>query len=92
MKPQDECPIAEIVQYSCDLNTRRGRPLIHCFPISRLFRMCPGLPAVEITKVVKVNDDGEVSLPKDISSTLPRGKLWRDITKNSSPSGENKSP
>ncbi|KAK7451075.1 hypothetical protein VKT23_012751 [Stygiomarasmius scandens] len=61
---------------------RRGTPFIHCFPISRLFRMCPGLPAVEITKTVYVNDDGEITLPKDLDAILPRGKAWRDVVRN----------
>jgi hypothetical protein len=35
-----KCRIAEIVQYSCDLEKLgNGRPQFRCFPIPRIFRM-----------------------------------------------------
>ncbi|KAJ8073734.1 hypothetical protein PM082_012012 [Marasmius tenuissimus] len=75
-----KCHIEEIMQYSCDASiSQGGKPLIRCFPISRLFRICQGKPAVEITRVVDVDADGAVSLPKDISSILPSGKPWREV-------------
>ncbi|KAF9256596.1 hypothetical protein L218DRAFT_881399 [Marasmius fiardii PR-910] len=76
-----QCFISEIIQYSCDsVVSPEGQPLIHCFPISRLFRICQGAPAVEITRVVDIDDQGVVSIPKDVSSALPTGKPWREVT------------
>ncbi|KAH7882824.1 hypothetical protein F5I97DRAFT_134074 [Phlebopus sp. FC_14] len=78
-----KCPLLEIailVQYSCEsekLPNGRLRP--HCFPVSRLFRMCPERPAVEITRFCNVDiDTGAVELPDD-RTPLPEGKLWRDV-------------
>ena len=35
-----KCRIAEILQYSCDLeDDGRGRPQYHCWPVPRVFRM-----------------------------------------------------
>ncbi|ESK88085.1 hypothetical protein Moror_10733 [Moniliophthora roreri MCA 2997] len=61
-----KCRISEIMQYSCDAEASpEGKPTIRCFPISRLFRICEGRPAAEITRMVDVGDDGVVNFPGD---------------------------
>ncbi|ETW75871.1 hypothetical protein HETIRDRAFT_244204, partial [Heterobasidion irregulare TC 32-1] len=75
------CQIAEILQYSCDLQSGEdGRPQFHCFPVPRIFRICPGRPAIEITRTVKIDiATGEVNIPPESSQYLPKGKVWRDV-------------
>ncbi|EDR09727.1 uncharacterized protein LACBIDRAFT_319139 [Laccaria bicolor S238N-H82] len=77
------CRIAEIVQYTCGLETNgQGKPQLHCFPIPRLFRMCRGQPSVEITTLIKIDmDSGEVEIPPESSQLSIRGQTWRDITR-----------
>ncbi|KNZ76937.1 hypothetical protein J132_10884 [Termitomyces sp. J132] len=54
------CRIAEIVQFSC----RQHHKGNDCYPIPRFFRICPGRPAVEITKFVDFNEaTGLVQVP-----------------------------
>lgn len=37
---EKKCQIAEIVQYTCDLEQlENGQSQVHCFPIPRIFRM-----------------------------------------------------
>ncbi|KAI9221045.1 hypothetical protein BC828DRAFT_382094 [Blastocladiella britannica] len=45
MDKEKDCPLAEIIQYRCDLRADE----VVCVPFVRLFRRCPGKPAVEIT-------------------------------------------
>jgi len=49
-----KCQIAEILQYACEIENASGGspPEIHCYPIPRIFRLCPGRPAIEITRYV----------------------------------------
>ncbi|KAK7018972.1 hypothetical protein R3P38DRAFT_2979822 [Favolaschia claudopus] len=74
-KPNDEaavvdagCKIAEIMQYSCvPKRGTDGRPTIHCVPIPRLFRICPDRPAVEVTRVLNIDDTtGYVEMPREL--------------------------
>ncbi|KAG2034026.1 hypothetical protein BDR03DRAFT_641673 [Suillus americanus] len=69
------------VQYTCEPEELPGgevRP--RCFPIPRIFRICPDRPAVEITKLIKIDlKTGEIEMPDESSSLLPKGKHWRDI-------------
>ncbi|KAI0070761.1 hypothetical protein K474DRAFT_1607774 [Panus rudis PR-1116 ss-1] len=76
-----ECRIAEILQYSCDEEeVTSGTPRFHCWPLIRIFRICPGRPAVELTRLVNVNSStGAIELPSPSSQQLPKGKPWRDI-------------
>ncbi|KAG7091973.1 hypothetical protein E1B28_008362 [Marasmius oreades] len=86
-EPETKCYVSEIMQYSCDLAmSQGGKPLIRCFPISRLFRICQGIPAVEITRVADVDDKGMVRIPQDVSAALPTGKPWREVTRYVDPS------
>ncbi|KAF9071857.1 hypothetical protein BDP27DRAFT_1186196, partial [Rhodocollybia butyracea] len=58
------CSIQEIVQYSCELEKVGAEgSVIRCFPLSRLFKMCPGLPAVEVTTVLNIDENGAVENP-----------------------------
>ncbi|KZP28093.1 hypothetical protein FIBSPDRAFT_689460, partial [Athelia psychrophila] len=79
-----KCRIAEIVQYTCDLEKEgNGRQRVHCFPIPRIFRICPGRPAVEITKFVNINEHtGETEIPAAASESLPKAKPWRDVVRH----------
>ncbi|KAJ7599332.1 hypothetical protein C8J56DRAFT_916453 [Mycena floridula] len=77
------CRIGEIVQYECQYKQGENTTLLHCVPISRLFRMCSGKPAVEITKVIDINSEGEIEIPRNFSEILPEGKSWRDIIRKS---------
>ncbi|KAG2106862.1 hypothetical protein BD769DRAFT_140130 [Suillus cothurnatus] len=76
-----KCRLLEIVQYTCEpeeLSSGEVRP--RCFPIPRIFRICPDRPAVEITKLIKIDlKTGEIEMPDESSALLPKGKHWRDI-------------
>ncbi|KAL4071265.1 hypothetical protein V8B97DRAFT_1962188 [Scleroderma yunnanense] len=77
-KPK-KCHILEIVQYSCETEeNQRGQVVPHCFPIPRLFKLCPGRPAVEITTMSKISETGEIEIPSD-NTELPRGKPWHEV-------------
>ncbi|KIK70086.1 hypothetical protein GYMLUDRAFT_34549 [Collybiopsis luxurians FD-317 M1] len=87
-KEPERCPIAEIVQYSCELElARTDGPVIRCFPLSRLFKMCPGRPAVEMTNTLNVDENGIVENATDINQ--PRGKLWQKVIRYEEQSGFN---
>ncbi|KIM85816.1 hypothetical protein PILCRDRAFT_5449 [Piloderma croceum F 1598] len=76
---EKKCRIAEIVQYTCD-SEKLSNGQIHCFPIPRIFRICPGRPAVEITKLVNIDEKtGEIKIPVIANETLPKAKPWRDV-------------
>ncbi|KAL4247476.1 hypothetical protein ABKN59_007945 [Abortiporus biennis] len=76
----EKCRLAEILQYSCDVEISGTGPQYHCWPIPRIFRICPGRPAVEVTRYVHVNGDtGEVIVPATLNQQLPKAKQWRDV-------------
>ncbi|KAI0292897.1 hypothetical protein BC826DRAFT_911193 [Russula brevipes] len=81
-----DCQIAEILQYSCEVQTRgHGFQQFHCFPVPRIFMLCQGQPAVEITRVVKMDTStGEVDVPRDVVQRLPKAKQWKDIIRSRS--------
>ncbi|KAI0790347.1 hypothetical protein C8Q75DRAFT_112056 [Abortiporus biennis] len=67
----EKCRLAEILQYSCDVEISGTGPQYHCWPIPRIFRICPGRPAVEVTRYVHVNGDtGEVIVPATLKYVL----------------------
>ncbi|KAF8552488.1 hypothetical protein OG21DRAFT_1416052 [Imleria badia] len=68
------------VQYSCEPEKAlSGETRTHCFPFSRIFRICPHKPAVEITRYVTIDaKTGEIEIPEG-QSLLPKGKPWRDV-------------
>ncbi|KAI0264725.1 hypothetical protein BC834DRAFT_813069, partial [Gloeopeniophorella convolvens] len=77
------CRVAEILQFSCPIETSgNGAQRFHCFPLPRLFKLCPGQPAVEITRTVKIDaSTGEVDIPEDADQQLPKAKLWKDVAR-----------
>ncbi|KAH9996203.1 hypothetical protein BJV77DRAFT_942296 [Russula vinacea] len=81
-----ECQIAEILQFSCEIQARRNEhKRFHCFPIPRLFMLCQGQSAVEITRGVKMDPStGEVNVPQDVCQRLPKAKQWKDIIRTQS--------
>ncbi|KAN0111694.1 hypothetical protein V8E52_008255 [Russula decolorans] len=80
------CQIAEILQFSCEMQaTKHERQQFHCFPTPRLFMLCRGQPAVEITRIVKLDPStGEVNVPRDVRERLPKAKQWKDILRSRS--------
>ncbi|KAF9566472.1 hypothetical protein CPC08DRAFT_628352 [Agrocybe pediades] len=66
-KEPAKCSIFEILQYTCPPSSKSldGKPLIRCYPLPRIFKMCPGHPAVEMTTFVDISKDGEVTIPHD---------------------------
>ncbi|KAJ2397322.1 hypothetical protein GGI05_000699 [Coemansia sp. RSA 2603] len=42
--PSRECVLARIIMYTC----KKGDDFVKCKPFERLFKRCPGLPAVEL--------------------------------------------
>ncbi|KAF5390073.1 hypothetical protein D9757_003753 [Collybiopsis confluens] len=89
----EKCPIAEIVQYSCELElAQTDAPVIRCFPVSRFFQMCPGhgRAAVELTTVLNIDENGNVGTATDVRQ--PSGKIWRKVVRYDEPSGSNSQP
>ncbi|KAI0280392.1 hypothetical protein BGY98DRAFT_914762 [Russula aff. rugulosa BPL654] len=80
------CQIAEILQFTCEMQaTKHETQRFHCFPIPRLFMLCQGQPAVEITRIVKLNPStGEVDVPQDVCEKLPKARQWKDIIRSRS--------
>jgi len=69
------CRLAEIVQYHCVARENV------CYPIPRIFRLCPGQAAVEITTVVSMDlETGDVVIPRDLERKLPTGKPWPAVS------------
>ncbi|KAF9475724.1 hypothetical protein BDN70DRAFT_883350 [Pholiota conissans] len=78
---KSECRIAEIVQHTCHLApNRRGEQIMQCFPILRIFRLCKGQPAVEITKFVNVDPkDGGIEIPAGFRTKAIQARPWREV-------------
>ncbi|KAI9458869.1 hypothetical protein BJY52DRAFT_1267626 [Lactarius psammicola] len=62
------CQIAELLQFSCQVQVSdHGRQQFHCFPVPRLFRLCQGEPAIEITRVVSTDPStGKVNIANGV--------------------------
>ncbi|EGO03535.1 hypothetical protein SERLA73DRAFT_119233 [Serpula lacrymans var. lacrymans S7.3] len=81
-----KCRIAEMIQYTCELEETDGGMRPHCYPLLRIFRMCPDRPACEITKFTNINTNtGEVEIPGETSELLPKAKPWRDVYRYQDP-------
>jgi len=87
---RQKCQILEILQYTCDIKKKakaadpasNARAELRCFPVPRIFRMCPNRPAIEITRYVSIDPaTGEVILPPDTNAILPKGKPWWDTVR-----------
>ncbi|KAF8526548.1 hypothetical protein BU17DRAFT_40413 [Hysterangium stoloniferum] len=75
-----ECRLYELEQFICDYDETLNEGRVKCYPIPRIFRLCPGRPAVEITALVEIDaKTGELTVPERLSEKLPRGKPWREI-------------
>ncbi|KAI0032595.1 hypothetical protein K488DRAFT_36265, partial [Vararia minispora EC-137] len=76
-----KCRVFEILQYTCPPGEdEQGRPRFNCYPVPRIFRICEGRGAVEITRVVNLDTgSGEVDIPNDAENRLPRAKAWTDV-------------
>ncbi|KAF8804731.1 hypothetical protein BYT27DRAFT_7194337 [Phlegmacium glaucopus] len=73
-----KCRIAEILQYTCEQKDDSGS--FQCFPIPRIFMLCPEQPAIEITKLVDIDMlTGEVNLPANLSQKSVQGRPWKEI-------------
>ncbi|KAL7415094.1 hypothetical protein BDY24DRAFT_383694 [Mrakia frigida] len=76
------CPMYDIVQFACQPHFRydpkTGARLpggtVTCYPVPRVFRKCPGMPAVDVSKVL-MNNDGV--FPTD--QPLPKGQPWDTV-------------
>ncbi|KAF8229778.1 hypothetical protein L208DRAFT_1438855 [Tricholoma matsutake] len=78
--PPGKCRIAEIVQYTCNVETSESSSQLHCFPIPRLFKICPDRPTVEITTMANIDmTTGEVDVPPDTRKIEKEGKTWRNV-------------
>ncbi|KAF8271852.1 hypothetical protein EI94DRAFT_1567600 [Lactarius quietus] len=77
------CQIAEILQFSCQIQINDyGRQQFHCFPVPRIFRLCQGEPAIEITRVVNTDPStGKVHIIGDAVQNLPKAKTWKDVVR-----------
>ncbi|KAH9040521.1 hypothetical protein EDB84DRAFT_1267445 [Lactarius hengduanensis] len=77
------CQIAELLQFSCQIQlSDRGHQQFHCFPIPRLFRLCQGEPAIEITRVASTDPStGKVNITGDVVQQLPKAKKWKDVVR-----------
>ncbi|PAV19066.1 hypothetical protein PNOK_0591000 [Pyrrhoderma noxium] len=73
---KEPCQIIEILQHICSLENKRGTaPEIHCFPVPRIFRLCPNQPGVEITRTVTVDSSTQdILLPPNAKHIHPNGK------------------
>ncbi|RXW19723.1 hypothetical protein EST38_g6130 [Candolleomyces aberdarensis] len=75
------CRLAEIVQYTCSLERDKstGKKQLLCTQLPRIFRLCPGKPAVELTRVANVNlVTGEVDVPETLPSQI-KAKEWTSV-------------
>ncbi|KIM42127.1 hypothetical protein M413DRAFT_26942 [Hebeloma cylindrosporum] len=83
MEKESGCRIAEILQYTCVVKKSRVinmPPRTVCYPIPRILKLCPGRPAVEITKFVELDaKTGEVEIPAGFSADSVKGRPWREV-------------
>ncbi|KAF8589163.1 hypothetical protein K439DRAFT_1333434 [Ramaria rubella] len=74
------CRLYEIEQFICEIENKQNNT-VRCYPLPRVFHMCPGRPVVEVTALVEINSEtGEMSIPElyFTSQILPQGKVWKD--------------
>ncbi|CAD6886069.1 unnamed protein product [Tilletia controversa] len=67
-----KCTLSEILQYECEME--RGR--VQCFHIRRIFRICEGRPAVEVTHVVEFDDNNKPFLKPEFQTAMPPSSHW----------------
>ncbi|KAN0127227.1 hypothetical protein V8E53_014947 [Lactarius tabidus] len=83
VSPECRCQIAEILQFSCQIQiSDYGHQQFHCFPVPRIFKLCQGEPAIEITRVVSTDPStGKVYINNDVVQQLPKAKKWKDVVR-----------
>ncbi|SPO32229.1 related to putative protein [Ustilago trichophora] len=69
------CRLAELTQYHCDYHANR----VVCQPIDRIFRICKGRPAVEVSHIVEFDEDGKPYLPPHLSEAMPPSSHWHEL-------------
>ncbi|SNX83554.1 uncharacterized protein MEPE_02261 [Melanopsichium pennsylvanicum] len=74
-KASDNCRLAELTQYHCDLHKNR----VVCQPIDRIFRICKGRPAVEVSHIVEFDESGKPHLPPHLSEAMPPSSHWHEL-------------
>ncbi|KAG8216558.1 hypothetical protein J3R82DRAFT_6739, partial [Butyriboletus roseoflavus] len=68
-----------LVQYSCEPEKVSGGEIrTHCFPFSRIFRICPHRPALEVTRYITIDaKTGEIEIPDEPRFVLrPFPNYW----------------
>ncbi|TDL24561.1 hypothetical protein BD410DRAFT_767062 [Rickenella mellea] len=85
-KTPDKCQIYEILQWSCDpakeIESQSDPNTVQCYPLPRIFRICPGRPAIEITRFVNIDpQSGQAEIPPENINILPKAKPWWDIVR-----------
>ncbi|PWO00840.1 hypothetical protein FA09DRAFT_358194 [Tilletiopsis washingtonensis] len=73
------CRLAEILQWDCTLLPNEQ---FSCARMERVFRICAGRPAVEVTHVVELDDKERVVLPKRFQNAVPRSHHWKELRRN----------
>ncbi|KAE8223007.1 hypothetical protein CF319_g3898 [Tilletia indica] len=68
-----DCVLREITQYDCDIRVNKG---IRCFPARRIFRICEGRPAVEVTHVVEWDSNDKPILKPEFQTAMPPSSHW----------------
>ncbi|KAF5340352.1 hypothetical protein D9611_007924 [Ephemerocybe angulata] len=79
--PDKDCRLAEILQYMCSLEQGKlsGKRRLFCTQVPRIFQLCPGRPAVEVTRVANINlVTGEVDVPPQASQII-KAKDWSSV-------------
>ncbi|TEB23603.1 hypothetical protein FA13DRAFT_1639690, partial [Coprinellus micaceus] len=79
------CRLAEILQYMCSLESdkRSGKRQLVCTQVPRIFQLCPGRPAVEVTRVANIDlNTGEVGVSAENVSQI-KAKDWIDVVRYS---------
>ncbi|KAL9937636.1 hypothetical protein V8E36_003181 [Tilletia maclaganii] len=73
-KQSKRCTLKEIVQYDCEINSA-GRT--QCFAVRRIFQLCEGRPALEVTHVVDFDEQGEAKLKPGYEKLRPPASKWK---------------
>ncbi|CAG7847161.1 SubName: Full=Uncharacterized protein {ECO:0000313/EMBL:CCA66734.1} [Serendipita indica DSM 11827] len=75
------CVLEQLTMFDCDRDILARTGIVKCYPIPRVFRVCPNRPAVEVTALLEYKDaSGEPTLPPDYLKRLPKGYSWDQIT------------
>ncbi|SOV08982.1 putative protein [Ustilago sp. UG-2017a] len=69
------CRLAELTQHYCDFHMNRAV----CHPIDRIFRICKGRPAVEVSHIVEFDEQGKPYLPPHLSEAMPPSSHWHEL-------------